>query len=185
MFVNPYLKNLFTICEYTVNTDVLTFALGSVIIESVNIPVKKGGLFSQMENSEHKDPQSLQAVLAKNLRMILAERDITQSELAKRTGLAPSTISSYLNCTRFPRADQLNLIADALNIPVYELTDKLITHSQDEDMLLSFYRDLSPRMRDLMLDIMMFLVERQSYKSLNTQEKRKVIVRLASDRKGT
>ena len=138
-----------------------------------------------MGDNEHKDSQSLQAVLANNLRIILAERDITQRELAKRTGLAPSTISSYLNCTRYPRADQLDIIADALDVPVYELTDRIVTHSQDEDTLLSFYRDLSPRMKEFVIDTMMFLVERQSLQRRNAQEKRKVTARLASDKKGT
>ena len=148
------------------------------------IDPQKGGLFTQMEELEHSKPESLQAVLARNLRLILAERDITQRELAKRTGLAPSTISSYLNCTRYPRADQLGMIANALDIPVYELTDKIVTQSQDEELLLDAYRDLNPRMRELVLDTIEFLVERQAIRSINAQEKRRVIARLASDRKG-
>ena len=180
--VNTLFKINFTLCELTENTGALTSSHPHSIIV---IDPQKGGLFSQMEDLEHNKLESLQEVLARNLRLILAERDITQRELAKRTGLAPSTISSYLNCTRYPRADQLDLIASALDIPVYELTDKIVTRSQDEELLLAAYRDLSTRMRELVLDTIEFLVERQAIRSINAQEKRRVIARLASDKKGT
>ncbi len=41
---------------------------------------------------------------------------ISQAELAKRTGIRPSSISDYLNGRYAPKQDKIALIAEALNV---------------------------------------------------------------------
>lgn len=53
-------------------------------------------------------------------------RGITQSELARRVGLATVTIRQYENGSREPRLDTIKQIATALDVqPEYLLTEKL------------------------------------------------------------
>lgn len=51
---------------------------------------------------------------AENLRQAMKEKDITQVELSKRTGIAKSFISQYLAGKFKPRDDKLTLLALAL-----------------------------------------------------------------------
>ena len=60
------------------------------------------------------------------IREIRQARGITQSELARRVGLATVTIRQYENGSREPRLDTIKQIAAALDVqPEYLLTEKL------------------------------------------------------------
>lgn len=51
---------------------------------------------------------------AENLRAAMAERNLTQAELSKRTGISKSFISQYLSGKFKPREDKLSALAQAL-----------------------------------------------------------------------
>ena len=51
---------------------------------------------------------------AENLRAAMAERNLTQAELSKRTGISKSFISPYLSGKFKPREDKLSALAQAL-----------------------------------------------------------------------
>ena len=51
---------------------------------------------------------------AENLRAAMAERNLTQAELSKRTGISKSFISQYLSGKFKPREDKLSVLAQAL-----------------------------------------------------------------------
>ena len=50
------------------------------------------------------------------LKSIMKERKITQTELAKRTGIRQSSISDWLNDRYEPKQDKIYIIAKALNV---------------------------------------------------------------------
>ena len=50
------------------------------------------------------------------LKSIMKERKITQTELAKRTGIRQSSISDWLNERYEPKQDKVYIIAKALNV---------------------------------------------------------------------
>ena len=50
------------------------------------------------------------------LKTIMNERGITQTELAKRTGIRQSSISDWLNDRYEPKQDKVYIIAKALNV---------------------------------------------------------------------
>lgn len=54
---------------------------------------------------------------SRKLRKVLAERDITQAELASIVNIAECTISRYMNCSRTPSGYIISEICDALNLP--------------------------------------------------------------------
>lgn len=60
-------------------------------------------------------------IFGDNLLSILEEVGMTQRELAKRTGLAESTISYYINRQKMPGIKAVINIADALDCDVSEL----------------------------------------------------------------
>lgn len=50
------------------------------------------------------------------LKSVMAEHKITQTELAKRTGIRQSSISDWLNNRYEPKQDKVYLLANALNV---------------------------------------------------------------------
>lgn len=50
---------------------------------------------------------------------------ITQAELAKRAGISEISIRKYENGDRSPKIETMSKIAEALNVPLYELYDDL------------------------------------------------------------
>ena len=59
--------------------------------------------------------------LAKGLKYVLEEKHITQSELAKRTGITEATISRYCNGQRDAMGWRLAAIANALNVRIDDI----------------------------------------------------------------
>lgn len=57
-----------------------------------------------------------------NLHRLLADRKMTQSELAERTGIRPSTICDmYNNTCSFLKIDNIDKICSALECTIQEL----------------------------------------------------------------
>lgn len=54
--------------------------------------------------------------LIERMKHVMNEKQITQAELAKRTGIRASSISDYLNNRYEPKQDKIYLIAEALHV---------------------------------------------------------------------
>ena len=54
--------------------------------------------------------------LIERMKATMHEKQITQAELSKRTGIRASSISDYLNNRYEPKQDKIYLIAEALNV---------------------------------------------------------------------
>lgn len=57
----------------------------------------------------------------RNLRGMMNEENISQTELAKRSNLSKETINKYLNYQRYPSAIAVVNLAQALNCDVEDL----------------------------------------------------------------
>nr|DAH91940.1 MAG TPA: Repressor protein CI [Caudoviricetes sp.] len=55
-------------------------------------------------------------VFIKRLRQVMSERDVTQADLSRMTGLRSSSISDYLSGKYIPKLDKVTLIAQALSV---------------------------------------------------------------------
>ena len=62
-------------------------------------------------------------LFASNLRFILNNGPINRSDLAKKIGMSPKTISSYALGRIFPDEERVRQIADALGCTVDDLYD--------------------------------------------------------------
>lgn len=54
--------------------------------------------------------------LAKQIKILRAKNDLTQNDLAVKTGLGFSTIVCLENCKKIPRVETLVKIAEACNV---------------------------------------------------------------------
>lgn len=68
-------------------------------------------------------------IFKKRIREALELRELTQGELAEKTGLKPSAVSHFASGTRKPSFDNLKRIANALEVT----TDYLIGRSDDPE----------------------------------------------------
>lgn len=67
-------------------------------------------------------------MFADNLKHIMTEKDISQAELARRTGIGRSSISQYISGINMPQDRILNKIAAALEVNI----DDLLASEKDE-----------------------------------------------------
>lgn len=58
----------------------------------------------------------MNAKLIERMKLTMREKQITQAELSKRTGIRASSISDYLNNRYEPKQDKIYLIAEALQV---------------------------------------------------------------------
>lgn len=63
---------------------------------------------------------------ARNLRAAIAEKGMTQFDLAFKVGLHLSAISCYCTGLHFPRPDKIRKMADALDVPAYKLLEGVL-----------------------------------------------------------
>lgn len=55
------------------------------------------------------------SVFAKNLRKFLKDKNMSQVDLAKKTGCTEAAISRYVNGSRYPNFEKLYMLAKALD----------------------------------------------------------------------
>lgn len=60
-------------------------------------------------------------IFAERLSALLNERGVTQKEVALKAGITEAAMSKYLKNERQPRMVTVSAIADALNVPAWEL----------------------------------------------------------------
>lgn len=60
-----------------------------------------------------------------NLKRIMSQKNIKQSDIANKTGFPLSTISSWYNGQSYPRVDKMQKLADVLGVSMKELTDEV------------------------------------------------------------
>src|SRR5690625_1312932 len=63
-------------------------------------------------------------ILAKNINDLLKSKGKTQTDMAHELGIAPTTVSSWLNCVRYPRIDKIQKMADYFGVYRSEITEE-------------------------------------------------------------
>ncbi|ARF66565.1 hypothetical protein B7C51_00265 [Paenibacillus larvae subsp. pulvifaciens] len=72
----------------------------------------------------NKTVQYQRKVLADNIKKLLETKGKTQTDMARDLGIAETTVSSWVNCERYPRLDKIQLMADYFNVRRSELTEE-------------------------------------------------------------
>ena len=120
------------------------------------------------------------------IKKIRREKNLTQKELAQKLGTSPQNLAQYENGKRNPKLKTIRQLADALNVPLYELVTDWRSFSQKE-LLEDFtndshviteeinINDLETSTNELLEKLNNSYVSiRLSYKVLNTAGKKKL-----------
>lgn len=92
--------------------------------------------------------KEIRAILARNLKGIMADRRLTQPQMAKMAGMSPRTLASILTGTHSVGLDRVEALAKALRTPICDLLTDM--HSTEERaQLLRDYESASPDGRTL------------------------------------
>lgn len=103
---------------------------------------------------------------ARKLRILRAENNMTQQDVATRLNVARSTIAGYETKDRQPSHEKLTSLADLFHVTVdYLLEDETIIiensqcviHESLEKMLIARYRKLSPESKERLMDYIRLL----------------------------
>lgn len=79
-------------------------------------------------------PATLRVVVATNVKRLMAQRDITSGKsLGKEAGIGKRTAERLLACTVAAQLDTVEAVADALNVPPWEL---LIDRRQQDSRIM-------------------------------------------------
>lgn len=116
--------------------------------------------------------------IGSRIRYLRQEENLTQTELAKRIGVAFSVISNWENNTNFPRGDYVALLARELHVTTDYLLGNEIDYGNekdqmrqqyptDEQALLRAYRAMSPGKKQAlfqMLDLDKNMIQQKGVK---------------------
>jgi transcriptional regulator with XRE-family HTH domain len=78
---------------------------------------------------------------AENLRIAREKKELSQADLADRTGLQPSAISHFEAGRRSPSFDNLKRLADALNVPIDSLLGRESKHQVEGPVAEKLFRN--------------------------------------------
>lgn len=101
------------------------------------------------------------AIVSENIFRILKEKNMTQSELSKLTGIRESTISDWKNKGINPSSDKIMVICNALEIDPVEIL------SEDAKRLRTDYVTISTGSKEY------FLIE--AYRNMNAENKSRIL----------
>lgn len=88
---------------------------------------------------------SAKRIVANNIKLLLLHHNMTQAELAARTGSTATSISEWANAKKMPEINNIEKIADALNVPIADLfIDRVSVQYEDDrkaaDNYMSFFK---------------------------------------------
>lgn len=75
-------------------------------------------------------------ILSHNLKKLLNSKGKTQTDMAKELNLKESTVSSWINATKYPRRDKIELLADYFNVMPSDITED---KSQQQDTIAAHF----------------------------------------------
>ncbi|WP_323714455.1 helix-turn-helix transcriptional regulator [Mammaliicoccus sciuri] len=74
---------------------------------------------------------SVRKILSQNLKKLMHDKNVTQSQLSDSLGLSQSTISNWLREEKYPRIQHIQQLADFFNVPKSHLTEAKRTEQPD------------------------------------------------------
>ena len=102
-------------------------------------------------------------VFSQRLKVLRNERELSQEDLSKRTGLQATAVSHFETGTRKPSFDNLRRLADALETTVDYLmgrTDDPVAALAEGDQLFRNFENLTTEEREFARDFMASLAKR-------------------------
>lgn len=72
-------------------------------------------------NNANQNPISQKTIFAMNIYDYIQMSGLSQAEIAKRAGISKSALSAYVKGTNYPRPEQMQALARALNVSVGDL----------------------------------------------------------------
>ena len=85
------------------------------------------------------------AVMSRNLKAIMTERDVSAKELSKALGYPYTTLLSWLKAENYPRIDKIEAMADFFGIMKSDLIEEKMTPEKEKDN--DIQSDIIVRMR--------------------------------------
>lgn len=76
---------------------------------------------------EIKTVEYQRRILANNIQRLLDKKGKTQTDMARDLGLAETTVSSWMNCERYPRLDKIQLLANYFRVNRSDITEEKTT----------------------------------------------------------
>ncbi len=116
-------------------------------------------------------------IVAQRISELLKIKSMTQSILAKESGITPAAISQIINAERFPSTPVLIKIAKVLTVSIDYLVGQIefpnitmiINNDNELSKFLSNFLSLNPKMQDLIKKQVEFLKKQKWHMSLLTQ----------------
>lgn len=96
-----------------------------------------------------------------NLRRLLDERGMTQTELAAGIGISSGTLSDWLSGRYYPRTKYIEAMAAFFGVTVDEIVQIKKAPSSIDDEALSLFMKLSDPAKDQVLDYLRYLVKKR------------------------
>jgi transcriptional regulator with XRE-family HTH domain len=92
------------------------------------------------------------AIMGKNIRRLLIEKDITRQELSDRLGISYSTLTDWINGNTYPRIDSIERLANFFGVNKSDLVEEKQSEYFYDEQTAELARELhrNPRMRVLM-----------------------------------
>lgn len=67
--------------------------------------------------------KSARKILSENIQSLMNRKNVTQKELSEELGVSQSTISNWIQETKYPRIDKIEMLADYFNVPKSSITE--------------------------------------------------------------
>jgi transcriptional regulator with XRE-family HTH domain len=99
--------------------------------------------------------------LPANLRRLLDERGVSQTDLATAIGISNGTLSDWLSGRYYPRPKYIEAMAAFFNVPAAEITNEKKAPSSADDEALALFMALPDEAKGQALDYLRFLVHRR------------------------
>lgn len=92
-------------------------------------------------------------IISKNLKNVMFNAGKTQADVSRDLKINKATVSSWMNGTRIPRMDKIDLLCHYFNISRQELMEpNLGTDLTDAEQLMSIYKVLNNVGRERLLE---------------------------------
>ena len=96
-----------------------------------------------------------------NLRDLIAERGVSQTELAAALGISNGTLSDWLSGRYYPRMKYIEAMAKYFNVDPSVLVNENKTPSSADDEALALFMALPDEVKGQALDYLRFLVRKR------------------------
>lgn len=70
------------------------------------------------------------SIMAKNLRRLMSEKNVTAKEMSKALHFPYTTLLSWLNAENYPRIDKIEIMADYFGVKKSDLIEEKLTDEQ-------------------------------------------------------